>query len=82
MKSLKQHRFKINPLEEHFVDEFLKENSEANDMNFIVFGQKPDSNIPKDYLSEREEAIVISVIQWLGSPVGQSFYKRTIDKTI
>jgi len=28
------------------------------------------------YLSEREETIVLSVIQWLGTPVGQGFLEE------
>jgi hypothetical protein len=31
---------------------------------------------PLEYLSEREKKIMISTIQWLGSPVGQGFLKE------
>ena len=33
------------------------------------------------YLTEREEKIVLSVIQWLGTPVGQGFLER-VEKEI
>lgn len=29
----------------------------------------------EDYLTEHEEKIVMSIIQWLGTPVGQGFLK-------
>ena len=73
IKTFKEHRFERNPQEKIFVDEFLKQHSEYNDMDLIVFGHAPENTMPKDYLSQREKNIVISVIQWLGSPVGKGF---------
>lgn len=73
MKSFKEHRFENNSQEKIFVDEFIKQHSQGVDADLIVFGHPSNSMSPKDYLSERERDIVISVIQWLGSPVGQEF---------
>jgi hypothetical protein len=73
MKTLKEHRFEKNPQEKIFVDEFLKQHSSRNDLDLIVFGHPNNSATPKDYLSDREKDIVLSAIQWLGSPVGQGF---------
>ena len=45
-------------------------------MDYIVFGSlRPSQDIPDDYLSDREKNIVLSTIQWLGSPVGQGFLR-------
>ena len=42
--------------------------------DLIVFGQKDGTCMgANDILSEREEKIVLGVIQWLGTPVGQGF---------
>lgn len=43
----------------------------------IIFGQKDGESImtPNDYLTEREEKVVLSLIQWLGTPVGQGFIR-------
>jgi hypothetical protein len=77
MKSHKEYRFKNNPQEKVFVDEFVKGHGfYDNDMDFIVFGQKSESMSPNDYLSDREKDIVLSTIQWLGSPVGQGFLDK------
>lgn len=73
MKTFKEHRFTNNPKEKIFVDEFIKQHNHGVDPDLIVFGQKGNSMSPKDYLSDREKDIVLSVIQWLGSPVGQGF---------
>jgi hypothetical protein len=42
--------------------------------DLIVFGQKTGTCMEaNDTLSDREEKIVLGVIQWLGTPVGQGF---------
>lgn len=76
MEILKQHRFERNPIEQSFVEKFIKEYGGSNDMDLIVFSHPSDSITPKDFLSYREKSIVLSTIQWLGSPVGQSFLNQ------
>lgn len=75
MKSYKTHRFKNNHKEKEFHDNFLKEHNRKGyqDMDLIVFGHESTSLKPNDYLTDREKQIVLSTIQWLGSPVGQNF---------
>lgn len=51
------------------------------DADLIVFGQKEGTAMTaNDSLSEREEKIVLGVIQWLGTPVGQGFISAFNDK--
>jgi hypothetical protein len=73
MKSFKEHRFENNPQEKIFVEQFIRERFYGNDIDLIVFGHPSNSSSPNDYLSDREKNIVVSTIQWLGSPVGQAF---------
>jgi hypothetical protein len=77
MASYKNHRHLLNPKEKEFHDKFLKNHNRQGyeDMDLIVFGHGPESSRPKDYLTDREKKIVLSSIQWLGSPVGQSFLR-------
>ena len=66
MKGLKVYRHKSNPKEKEFHDKFIEQHGD-NDMSMIVF---PSNGLsPSEYLSRREESIVITTIQWLGSPV-------------
>ena len=52
-----------------------------NHADLIVFGQKEGTSMnSNDRLSEREEKIVLGVIQWLGTPVGQGFISAFNDK--
>tara|TARA_R110000851_G_scaffold47424_2_gene115165 strand:- start:15686 stop:15946 length:261 start_codon:yes stop_codon:yes gene_type:complete len=74
MKGYKNYRHSQNPKEKEFHDKFLKEhNSQYEDMDLIVFGHGSQSFSPNDYLTDREKKIILSTIQWLGSPVGQGF---------
>jgi hypothetical protein len=75
----KEHRLKEN--DNYYAKEikaleiFNKDHLE--DASFIVFGQKSGVGFePIEYLTEREEKIVLGVIQWLGTPVGQGFIKQ------
>lgn len=77
MESNKQYRFKDNPKEYEFYQKFKEmfdsNNGEVN-LSAIVFGWANSSqDYPKRYLSEDEINICITLIQWLGSHVGQCF---------
>lgn len=75
IESFKMHRHEHNPKEKELCEKFLQEHNRAGyqDMDLIVFGHGSESMRPKDDLSDREKQIVLSTIQWLGSPVGQYF---------
>jgi hypothetical protein len=76
INGFKEHRFEHNPKEKELNEKFQTfHNREGySDMDFIVFGTSPYSSTkPAKYLTDREKQIVVSTIQWLGSPVGQGF---------
>ena len=77
IKYNKKYRFRDNPDEKVFHDNFIKEydiNSVNIKLSGLVFGWKDmNQDYPKDYLSEREQDICLNLIQWVGSPVGQGF---------
>lgn len=76
LEGYKSHRHANNPIEKQLHDSFVEHHNDGY-MDLIVFGQADDSNtIPKDYLTEREQRIVVSTIQWLGSPVGKNFLRE------
>jgi len=70
----KEYRFESNPKEKEMVDKFL-EHADTMEIERRVFGTDPKRNdlYPNGQLSKREMKIVLSTIQWLGSPVGQGF---------
>lgn len=50
-------------------------NDHGKEMDVLVFGCD-DSFSPNDHLTEREGKIVMTIIQWLGTPVGQGFIDK------
>ena len=54
-----------------------------NYADLIVFGQKEATAMTaNDTLTDREEKIVLGVIQWLGTPVGQGFISRVFNDKV
>ena len=69
-KGLHTHRFEQNPLERIFAEEWEKENRDERTLKYLL---KPPSNIYPVYVEDNDREIIATVIQWLGSPVGQAF---------
>lgn len=83
-KTFKPYRLKEDDnyynLEVKYVKQFEKEFSKNRRIDLMVFGQKEGTSMePNDYLTDREMKIVLSTIQWLGTPVGQGFIKEVQD---
>ena len=72
MEGYKAYRYKNNPKEKEMHDKFLEQHNIKDDMHLIVFGHNENLK-PNDYLTNREKRIVLSTIQWLGSPIGTNF---------
>lgn len=78
MEGLKTYRHDNNPLEKKIHDIFVKEYAESKNgvaMEQIVMPIDGNGN-PEEYLTDREKQIMITTIQWLGSPVGQGFLEN------
>jgi len=76
LKGFKTYRHESNPKEKELHDKFLNEHILNNHVpvDLLIF---PPANKQQtramDTLSDREIEIMLSTIQWLGSPVGRSF---------
>lgn len=73
-----QHRRESNRQEAKMYDVALEwKNRSGNGKIFdqAILGADGRGN-PKQYLTEREMEIVFSTLQWLGSPVGQSYLRE------
>jgi hypothetical protein len=76
IESFKMYRHSTNPKEKEFYEKFMRFHNRENytDMDYIVFGQSDaNGSVPADYLTNREKKVVLSAMQWLGSPVGQGY---------
>ena len=80
-KGLNQHRFKQNPLERIFAELW----EEINERNRIGYGildymLAETTNMPNGEVTDRDRIVAATVIQWLGSPVGQAFLNEVNEK--
>ena len=76
-KGLHQYRFKDNPLEKAYAEQWEKDNKEGRILDYLL---AKDPNYPKDEVTDRDIEVAATVIQWLGSPCGQSFVEDVINK--
>ena len=66
-KSINEHRLKSNPTEQKFLKKW--KHIAPNTLGYILYGNDRWYH----NVSQREAEVAASVIQWLGSPVGQGF---------
>ncbi len=63
------HRYRGNPLERAFAKEWQKQCEIGGNLEYLLSG-KANQRLP---VNDTEQIAANTVIQWLGSPVGQSF---------
>jgi hypothetical protein len=75
MKGLKIYRHESNPQEKVFHDTFIKDFGTVLALSQItkVVDGKGD---PKEFVSLDEQNLMVTTIQWLGSPVGIGFLRN------
>jgi len=72
---LRPYRIKDNPEEKRFAEEWKKQNKQGNVLAYLLH-QVDHRGRPPLEPSERDAAVAATVIQWLGSPVGQSWLEE------
>lgn len=68
-------RLSSNPREKAYHDAWLEENTKSMVGGSLLEYLLGDNNKPGE-VSERDALVAATVIQWLGSPVGQHFVER------
>jgi hypothetical protein len=71
-KGKNQHRFKQNPLEKEFAEAWEEINNREGS-NILDYLMANKTNSPCSEVSDKDRMVAATVVQWLGSPVGQSF---------
>jgi hypothetical protein len=80
-KGLRQYRFSNNPLEKLFAEEWEKENNKPLGGNgHLDYMLAKDCNFPRGEVAERDREVAATVIQWIGTPVGQFFVQRVMER--
>jgi len=71
-KGMHTWRFKDNPLEKRFAQQWQECNSSPT-TEFRTLGYLFSKENQLEFVSERDALVAATVIQWLGSPVGTWF---------
>lgn len=78
MTSINEHRLKREPLERRFLEVWDKKKKQQKILSYIL---DRDHTNRGDYLPTEEEVeIADTLIQWLGTPVGQGFLGEVMDE--
>jgi hypothetical protein len=72
------HRLSSNPLEKAYHDAWLEHNDQpyGGTLAYLL----GDGNRPSCDFTERDAEVAATIIQWLGSPVGQRFVEGVLSK--
>jgi len=70
------HLLASNPLEESYFKAWAEQ--APHTLGWLLRDSSDDSRYQSDY-SERDAKVAATVIQWLGSPVGQSFVREVLE---
>ncbi len=79
MESFKKYRHRHNPQEKLMHDKFLEQHINEPYLDLLIFPAEDGGGgvfNATDTLSYREQRIVLSVVQWCGSPIGRQFLNQ------
>jgi len=78
-RGLHQYRFRDNPMEEKFArawnDQNIAKPGTSDGRGTLDYLLAKDCNRPAGEVTDRDREVAATVIQWLGSPVGQGFIR-------
>ena len=73
---ISRYRFEQNPAERIFVEEFLEQDKWSNTLEYLLSSYP---NIRQD-VTDEQRAVAMTIIQWIGSPCGQSFLQVVAER--
>ena len=76
---LSPHRWADNPLELKYAQAWDRINDVTRPGSDLIEWLLGDGSKPVE-VSERDRLVAATVVQWLGSPVGQSFVQEVLDE--
>ena len=74
-KGFSPHRFEDNPLEKRYADEWIERNRYSHTLEYIL---SPTNQLRDSTMTKRDQEVANTVIQWLGSIVGQGFVRSVL----
>jgi len=77
-KGLRTCRLSREPLEKAFAEAWEKENKRAVGHSLLDWLLAADPNNPKGEVSQRDATVAATIVQWLGTHVGQNFLRKVM----
>jgi hypothetical protein len=74
-EGLRTNRLQREPLEKAFAKAWKDKNEKSAGVDLLDYLLAEDPNHPKGEVSQRDATVAATVIQWLGSHVGQCFLR-------
>jgi len=81
-QGLSSNRYKNNPLERIFAEEWQKENTKLAVRNCTLDYLLSEDQNSLDIQDDETHQKIATIIQWLGSPVGQGFLGNVIERAM
>ena len=82
-KGLHQYRFKQNPMERAFAKAWEAQNNPETSLRHgrgtLDYMLAVNPNDPRDEVTDRDREVAATVVQWLGSPVGEGFVRDVFE---
>jgi hypothetical protein len=78
LKGLNAHRQAYSPVERLFAETWAEYDKENHILEYLL----SDTINESQPVSEDDQVTVATVIQWLGSPVGQGFLAKVLGKPV
>lgn len=75
-KGKSQYRFKDGLVERILAETWDEKNSSKHSQPLLDYLLAEDNNRPMGEATERDRMVAATVIQWLGSPVGEGFLEE------
>ena len=75
MKGKHTHRFISNPLEERFAKVWEEQERWHHNLEYLLSSRVNE----REHVSEEIQEAAATIIQWLGSPVGQAFLEDALE---
>lgn len=80
-EGLHPHRFESNPMEQAFAEVWNERNKDDALLKYLLLPPDQDQRFPAA-VSGESRLTAATIIQWLGSPVGQTFLRDVQQKHV
>lgn len=80
-QGVSSHRYADNPMEKRFALAWQEQNEYGRVLDYLLYPPEHGSvSSPRAAVAEKKHEVAATVIQWLGSPMGQLFLAHVLQE--